>query len=72
MMSRILLAAIAFYQKALSPLMGPHCRFSPTCSAYAAEAIRLHGPLSGLRLALLRILRCHPWNPGGYDPVPKP
>jgi uncharacterized protein len=58
------------YQLVVAPLLGPTCRFAPSCSAYAMEAIRRHGPLAGSRLALRRLGRCHPWNRGGYDPVP--
>ena len=54
----------------LSPLLGGHCRYLPTCSVYAEEAVRRHGAGRGLRLALARVLRCHPFRPGGYDPVP--
>ena len=63
-------APILFYRIALSPLLGPRCRFYPTCSAYALEAIDRHGPLRGLGLSVRRLGRCHPWHPGGYDPVP--
>lgn len=66
----ILLLPIKFYQYCLSPLKSPSCRFTPTCSQYAIEAIRKHGPLHGLWLAIRRILRCHPWGGHGYDPVP--
>lgn len=66
-----MLAAIRGYQLFISPLLGPRCRFLPTCSAYATEAIREHGAFCGGWLALKRILRCHPLHPGGYDPVPK-
>ncbi|MEI8296377.1 MAG: membrane protein insertion efficiency factor YidD [Pseudomonadota bacterium] len=62
--------AILFYRYTLSPLIGPCCRFYPTCSAYALEAIDRHGALRGAWLAARRIGRCHPWHPGGYDPVP--
>ncbi|MGS0682501.1 membrane protein insertion efficiency factor YidD [Shewanella sp. 125m-7] len=58
------------YQLLISPVMGPRCRFNPTCSYYAIEAIRLHGVLKGCWLAIKRILRCHPLHPGGEDPVP--
>jgi putative membrane protein insertion efficiency factor len=67
---RILVAIIRAYQYALAPWWGRQCRFTPTCSHYAIEALERHGALSGSWLALRRILRCHPWNPGGYDPVP--
>ena len=58
------------YQLVLSPLLGPRCRFYPSCSAYAVEALRTHGALRGTWLAGRRLLRCHPWNPGGVDHVP--
>ncbi len=70
----MLIAPIRFYRYFLSPLKPPSCRFVPTCSQYAIEAIRVHGPLKGLFLAVRRLLRCHPikWLGGGqgYDPVP--
>jgi putative membrane protein insertion efficiency factor len=69
-MARILLTLIRFYQLALSPYFGTQCRFSPTCSAFASEAIARHGVFKGTWLALGRISRCHPWHSGGYDPVP--
>ena len=69
-MKRVALAVIRYYQKALSPLVPPSCRFYPTCSAYAAEAIEKYGFLRGSLLAAKRILRCNPLHPGGYDPVP--
>jgi putative membrane protein insertion efficiency factor len=68
---RLVQAPIHAYRLALSPLLGPRCRFYPSCSAYALEAIERHGPLRGLALALRRLARCHPWHPGGYDPVPE-
>jgi hypothetical protein len=68
--SRLLLFLIKMYRYCLSPLLGPNCRFFPTCSNYAAEAIGKHGAGRGSWLALKRIARCHPWHPGGYDPVP--
>ena len=66
----LLLLPIYFYKGAISPLTPPSCRFTPSCSTYAIEAIRRHGPLRGLYLAIRRILRCHPWGGSGYDPVP--
>lgn len=61
---------IRFYQVCISPFTPAACRFTPTCSAYALEALRKHGPVKGLYLAVRRILRCHPWGGSGYDPVP--
>ena len=61
---------IRFYQKCISPLKPPSCRFTPTCSQYAIEAIRKYGPIKGCWLAAKRIGRCHPWGGSGYDPVP--
>ncbi|GGY92992.1 membrane protein insertion efficiency factor YidD [Pseudoduganella plicata] len=58
------------YQVTLSPLLGPRCRFYPSCSNYAIEALRVHGAGRGSWLAARRICRCHPWHPGGFDPVP--
>lgn len=69
-MKSVLLALIDGYRLLLSPFFGSHCRFYPTCSNYAREAIELHGPLRGSWLALKRILKCHPWHAGGVDPVP--
>lgn len=66
----VLILPIRFYQKFISPFTPPTCRFTPTCSQYAVEAIRKHGPIKGLYLAIRRILRCHPWGGSGYDPVP--
>jgi putative membrane protein insertion efficiency factor len=66
----LLLAAIHGYRLAVSPVIGPSCRFAPSCSAYAEEAIRMHGSARGTWLATRRILRCHPFRSGGYDPVP--
>ncbi|MGM9568547.1 MAG: membrane protein insertion efficiency factor YidD [Phascolarctobacterium sp.] len=68
-MSRILILCIRFYQIFISPLFPPTCRFYPTCSAYAIEAIQKKGPVQGLWLAVKRICKCHPFHPGGYDPV---
>lgn len=70
MLKRLLVTLIRGYSLFLSPLFGPHCRFHPTCSAYAAEAVERHGALRGSGLALRRICRCHPFHPGGIDPVP--
>ncbi len=69
-MKRLLLSLIRFYQRAISPLFPPTCRFTPTCSHYSYEAIERYGVLRGGWLAVRRIARCHPFNPGGYDPVP--
>jgi putative membrane protein insertion efficiency factor len=63
---------IRVYQIALSPLLGPNCRYYPTCSQYAIEAIESHGGLRGAWLTIKRISRCHPWHEGGFDPVPGP
>lgn len=69
-MSRLLILCIRFYQIFISPLKPPTCRFDPTCSAYAIEAIQKKGPVKGTWLAIKRIAKCHPFHPGGYDPVP--
>lgn len=69
-LQHLLLALIRLYQLALSPFVGNQCRFSPTCSHYAHEAITQHGAIKGAWLAVRRIGRCHPWHPGGHDPVP--
>lgn len=69
-LAHIFKGLVKVYQWTLSPVMGSSCRFHPTCSAYAAEAIERHGALKGGWLALRRISRCHPWNEGGIDPVP--
>ena len=68
----LLVLPIRAYQVGISPLLGPRCRFYPSCSAYAVEALQVHGPIRGTWLAARRLLRCHPWNPGGNDPVPQP
>lgn len=69
-MKTVLRALIRGYQYFLSPMLGPRCRFYPTCSEYAAEAIQCHGAARGSLLAAKRIVCCHPWHAGGYDPVP--
>ena len=66
----LLIQPIRFYRCFISPLTPPSCRFTPTCSQYAIEALQKHGPLRGTYLAIRRILRCHPWGGSGYDPVP--
>ncbi len=68
-MRRLLILLIRFYQLAISPYLGANCRYTPTCSAYAIEAITKYGAIKGGWLALKRICRCHPWHEGGYDPV---
>ncbi|MBK7571786.1 MAG: membrane protein insertion efficiency factor YidD [Bacteroidetes bacterium] len=70
MLSKIFLGLIRFYQLALSPLLRPSCRFDPTCSTYATQAIKKYGPFKGGWLAIKRISRCHPWGGSGYDPLP--
>ncbi|MFH1144231.1 MAG: membrane protein insertion efficiency factor YidD [Candidatus Eisenbacteria bacterium] len=67
---RILIAAIELYRRLISPLIPSSCRYEPSCSRYAQEALRRHGLLRGVRLAAGRILRCHPFHAGGWDPVP--
>lgn len=69
-LSAIALGLIRFYQIVISPLFPASCRYTPTCSQYAIEAVRMHGPLRGSWLALKRIGSCHPWGGSGYDPVP--
>ena len=66
----LLIIPIKIYQILISPLLGPHCRFTPTCSQYAVEAIEKYGPIKGIWLAVKRIARCHPWGGCGHDPVP--
>lgn len=70
LIGKLLLLLIKFYQYGISPLKPPTCRYVPTCSQYALEAIRKYGPFKGLWLAVKRLLRCHPWGGSGYDPVP--
>jgi putative membrane protein insertion efficiency factor len=69
-MARVLLALVAAYRYLLSPMLGRSCRFFPSCSEYAMEALERHGALRGTWLTVRRVARCHPWHPGGYDPVP--
>lgn len=71
MLRTILVLPIRFYRYVISPWLGPNCRFQPTCSAYAIEAIERHGALRGLWLAMRRLARCHPFGGHGYDPVPE-
>ncbi|TKB70457.1 MAG: membrane protein insertion efficiency factor YidD [Nitrospira sp.] len=68
-MRHLVMGLIRLYRYVISPALPPACRFAPTCSQYAEEAIERYGLLRGSRQALLRLLRCHPWHPGGYDPV---
>jgi uncharacterized protein len=69
--ARVVVWLIGLYQRTISPVLPRRCRFEPTCSAYTSEAVREHGALRGLGLGLRRIVRCHPLNPGGVDPVPR-
>jgi putative membrane protein insertion efficiency factor len=69
--ARILVGLLRVYKRIVSPVLPPACRFVPTCSEYAAEAIEKHGSFNGVRLAVRRIVRCAPWHPGGLDPVPE-
>jgi putative membrane protein insertion efficiency factor len=69
-MSRLLVALIQAYRYTLSPMLGRNCRFFPSCSEYAVEALRRYGAVRGTWLAARRVARCHPWHPGGFDPVP--
>ena len=69
-MKAVLLALLRFYRYAISPMLGRNCRFVPSCSEYAVEAVQRHGAMKGGWLATRRVCRCHPFNGGGYDPVP--
>ena len=70
LLSKLLIGLVNIYRYLISPIIGPRCRFYPTCSNYMIEAIQLHGPIKGTWLGLKRLGRCHPYNEGGYDPVP--
>ncbi|HJW55089.1 MAG TPA: membrane protein insertion efficiency factor YidD [Burkholderiaceae bacterium] len=70
-MKKLLLLLVRVYQLGISPFLGQNCRFYPSCSEYAAEALREHGAAKGSALAVARLCKCHPWHPGGLDPVPK-
>lgn len=70
--ARIVISLVRAYRRLVSPLLPPRCRFAPSCSQYAVEALRLHGARRGTWLAVRRIARCHPFHPGGHDPVPPP
>ncbi|MFO1073476.1 MAG: membrane protein insertion efficiency factor YidD [Geminicoccaceae bacterium] len=72
LVARGLVALVTAYRLLLSPVLGPACRYAPSCSDYAIEALRAHGAARGALLALRRVLRCHPWGGHGYDPVPPP
>ena len=71
MIKKILIKAIRLYQLILSPLLGSNCRFEPTCSQYFLEAVEVNGVLKGSAMGIKRLLKCHPWHPGGFDPVCK-
>jgi uncharacterized protein len=68
--ARVLVVLLTVYRRFISPVIPPSCRFTPSCSAYAVEALQVHGALRGSWLTLRRLLRCAPWHPGGWDPVP--
>lgn len=71
MLTRLLLVPVYFYRHAISPLLPPSCRYTPTCSQYTIEALKKHGPFKGMYLSAKRILSCNPWGGSGYDPVPE-
>ncbi|MCE3014846.1 MAG: membrane protein insertion efficiency factor YidD [Pirellula sp.] len=68
LLSRVLISIVRFYQRAISPLLGSNCRFTPTCSQYMVESIEKHGPIKGCAKGVWRICKCQPFHPGGYDP----
>lgn len=70
-MQKFLIGLLRLYAYLISPLLGRHCRFHPSCSQYAIEAVTRHGAAHGTLMALARLARCHPWHPGGFDPVPE-
>lgn len=72
LVARVLMAAIAFYRRFISPLYASRCRYYPSCSAFTREAIEVHGAARGTWMGIKRVGRCHPWREGGYDPVPRP
>ncbi len=72
LVTRVLMLLVTAYRRFVGPLLGPTCRFEPSCSAYSLEALRVHGAVRGGWLTVRRIARCHPFHPGGYDPVPPP
>ena len=69
-MRALLIALVKGYRYVISPLLGRHCRFEPSCSEYALDALKTHGAIKGTGLSATRLCRCHPWHPGGFDPVP--
>jgi hypothetical protein len=69
-MTRILLFLVKTYQYLISPMLGPSCRYTPTCSEYAVQALKKYGALKGVWMSVKRVGRCHPWHDGGYDPLP--
>lgn len=69
-MQALLIALVKAYRYAISPWLGRHCRFEPSCSEYAVDALKTHGAIKGAGLSATRLCRCHPWHPGGFDPVP--
>ncbi len=71
MLQQVLKSLIAAYQAIVSPLLGPRCRYHPTCSNYMSQAVEQHGALRGVWLGLRRLARCHPWSEGGHDPIPR-